>query len=88
MLGCLAAAVFHMFKVCKCFSAAECLHVTGLEGSQTWTKLHPDQQDCSHDGDHQLTIVFGFISQRHSRFGVHFSHLAFFWGQRFPPVQG
>ena len=34
MLGCLAAANFHMFQVLKCFSAAEYLHVTGLEGYQ------------------------------------------------------
>ena len=88
MLGCLAAAVFHIFQVCKCFYAGECLHVTGLEGSQTWTKPHPDQQGWSHNGDHQLTFLFVFISQRYSRFGVQFSHLTFFWGQHFPPVQG
>ena len=68
MLGCLAVVVFHMFQIWKCFSAAECLHVTGLEGSQTWTKLHPEQ-GWSHNGDHQLIILFGFISQRYSRFG-------------------
>ena len=83
MLGCLAAAVFHIFQIWKCFSAAECLYVTGLESSQTWTKLHPEQQGWSHNGNHQLTILFGFISQRYSRFGVQFSHLAFFWGQHF-----
>ena len=55
------------------FSAAKCLHATGLEGSQTWTMPHPDQQGWSHNGDHQLTL-FVFISQRYSRFGVQFSH--------------
>ena len=40
MLWCLAAAISHMFQIWKCFSASECLHVTGLKGSQTWTKLH------------------------------------------------
>ena len=34
---------------------------------------------------HHLVWV---ISKRYSRFGVQFSHLAFFWGQHFPPVQG
>ena len=48
-----------------CFFAAECLHVTGLEGSQTWTMPHPDQQGWSHNGDHQLTL-FVFISS-----GIH-----------------
>ena len=62
MLGCLAAANFHMFQVLKCFSAAEYLHVTGLEGSQTSIMPHPDQQGWSHNGDHQLTFLFVFIS--------------------------
>ena len=88
MLGCLAPAIFQLFQVCKCFSAAECLHATGLEGSQTWTKPHPDQQGWSHNGDHQLTFLFVFINQRYSRFRVQLSHLAFFWGQNIPPVQG
>ena len=83
-LECLAAVILHMFQVLKCFSAAECLHVTGLESSQTWTMPHPDQRGWSHNGDHQLTFLFVFISQRYSRFGVQFSHLAFFRGQHFP----
>ena len=66
MLECLAAVSFHMFQVFKKKSAAECLHVTGLEGSQTWTKPHPDQQGWSHNGDHQLTFLFVFISS-----GIH-----------------
>ena len=44
-------------------AAAECLQ--GLEGSQTWTMPHPDQQGWSHNGDHQLTL-FVFISS-----GIH-----------------
>ena len=66
MLECLAAVIFHTFQVWKCFSAAECLHVTGLEGSQTWTMPQPDQQGWSHNGDHQLTFLFVFISS-----GIH-----------------
>ena len=30
------------------------------EGSETWTKPHPDQQGWSHIGDHQLTFLFVF----------------------------
>ena len=86
MLECLAAVMFHTFQVWKCFTAAECLHVAGLEGSQTWTMPHPDQQGWSYNGDHQLTFLFVFISQQYSRFGVQLSHLAFFWDQHFPPV--
>ena len=52
--------------------------VAGLEGSQTWTMPHPDQQGWSHNGDHQLTFLFVLISQRYSPFGVQFSHLSFF----------
>ena len=65
MLGCLDAAYFHTFQVWKCFSAAECLHITGLEGSHHWTKPHPDQQGWGHNRDHQLTL-FVFISS-----GIH-----------------
>ena len=86
MLECLAAVIFHTFQVWKCFTAAECLHVAGVEGSQTWTKPHPDQQGWSHNRDHQPTFLFVFISQRYSRFGVQFSNLSFFWGQHFLPV--
>ena len=68
MLECLAAVNLHMFQVRKCFfsSAAEYLHVTSLEGSHTWTMPHPDQQGWSHNGDHQLTFLFVFISS-----GIH-----------------
>ena len=68
VLVCLAAVSFHMFQVLKKKSAAECLHVTGLEGSQTWTKPHPDQQGWSHNGYHQLTFLFLLISS-----GIHAS---------------
>ena len=81
------AKTYICFRFENVFSAAECLHVTGLEGSQIWTRPHPDQRGWSHNEDHQLTFLFVFISQRYSRFGVQFSHLAFFWGQHFPTVQ-
>ena len=61
MLGCLAAAVFHIFQVCKCFSAAECLHVTGLEGSQTWTKPHPDNRAGATTGTTSSPSCLGLL---------------------------
>ena len=57
---------FSYVPVLNFFSAAKCLHATGLEGSQTWTMPHPDQQGWSHNGDHQLTFLFVFISS-----GIH-----------------
>lgn len=64
MLRRFAADYFHMFQLRKCVSAAEFSLAVGLEGSQTWTKPHSDQEGRSyggvHSGDSQLTLI-GFI---------------------------